>query len=72
MVDRMKKGSGKKHKNVILDAGYESQENYKGLIEREQTGYIKPQNYEKSEKRKYKTNKYLRENMPHDEESDNI
>lgn len=58
------------HKNIIADAGYESEENYKGLAEREQTGYIKPLNYEKSKTRKYKTNAYLRENMPYNEADD--
>lgn len=70
LLDRIESGSGKRHENVTLDAGYESEENYKGLIERGQTAYIKPQNYEKSKKRKYKTNAYLRENMPYDAEND--
>ena len=51
-------------------AGYESEENYKALASRNQAAYIKPANYEKSKKRKYKTNAYLRENMPYDPELD--
>jgi len=70
LLDRMEKGSGKRHKNVTTDAGFESEENYKGLLERNQTAYIKPQNYEKSKTRKYRTNAYLRENMPYDAEND--
>jgi len=70
LLDRMEKGSGKKHKNVTTDAGYEGEENYKGLIEREQTAYIKPQNYERSKTRKYKSNAFLRENMPYNAETD--
>jgi len=66
LLTRMEKGLGARHKNVTTDAGYESEENYKGLAERGQTAYIKPQNYEKSKKRKYKSNVYLRENMPYD------
>jgi len=69
LLDRMEEGIGERHKNVIADAGYESEENYKGLAGRGQTGYIKPQNYEKSKKRKYKNNAYLRENMVYDEAS---
>jgi transposase len=69
-LKRIEKGIGKKHKNVITDAGYESEENYKILKERKQTAYIKPQNYEKSKTRKYKKNIYLRENMPYDSEND--
>jgi len=70
LLDRMEAGIGIRHQNIIADAGYESEENYKGLKEREQIGYIKPQNYEKSKKRKYKTNAYLRENMTYNEEDD--
>ena len=70
LLDRMAKGIGKRHKNVCTDAGYESEENYKGLAERGQIGYIKPQNYEKSKTRKYKSNAFLRENMPYNPEND--
>ena len=66
----MEAGIGAKHKNIVADAGYESEENYKGLITREQVGYIKPQNYEKSKTRKYKKNQFLRENMAYDEVAD--
>jgi len=71
LLDRMEKGmDGKRFEAVTLDAGYESEENYKSLKSRNQTAYIKPQNYEKSKTRKYKTNAYLRENMPYDPETD--
>ena len=70
LLERMEQGSGKKHENVTADAGYESEENYKALKSRIQTAYIKPANYEKSKKRKYKTNVYLRENMPYDPVTD--
>ena len=70
LLDRMEAGTGKRHKNVTGDAGFESEENYKGLKQRKQTAYIKPQNYEKSKTRKYKNNSYLRENMPYDPDED--
>jgi transposase len=70
LLDRLEAGCGKRHKNVSADAGYESEENYKGLKKRSQTAYIKPQSYEKSKTRKYKTNAYLRENMPYDPDED--
>ena len=67
LLDRMEKGmKEKRFEAVTLDAGYESEENYKTLKSRNQAAYIKPQNYEKSKTRKYKTNAYLRENMPYD------
>jgi len=70
LLDRMENGCGKRHKNAALDAGYESEENYKGLIARGQTAYIKPQNYEKSKTRKHKKNAFLRENMPYNTDND--
>ena len=67
LLDRMAKGNGgKRHTCVVADAGYESEENYLGVRQRGQIAYIKPQNYEKSKSRKYRTNGFLRENMPYD------
>jgi hypothetical protein len=70
LLDRMAKGHGRRHKNVIADAGYESEENYAGVKERGQTAFIKPQNYEKSKTRNFRKNVYLRENMPYNSETD--
>ena len=71
LLDRMEKGmDGKRFETVTTDAGYESEENYKALESRGQAAFIKPQNYEKSKTRKYKTNAYLRENMPYDQDTD--
>lgn len=70
LLERMEKGCGKRHENVVTDAGYESEENYQTLEERGQIAYIKPQNYEKSKTRKYRNNAYLREHMPYDAQAD--
>jgi len=70
LLDRMEAGCGRRHERVIADAGYESEENYLGVQQRGQIAYIKPQNYEKSKTRKYRTNAYLRENMPYDAQAD--
>ena len=70
LLERMEQGSGKRHKTVTTDAGYESEENYQKLETRNQAAYIKPQNYEKSKTRKYKTNAYLRENMLYNSTAD--
>jgi len=70
LLDRMEAWSGKRHASVVADAGYESEENYLGIQAKGQIAYIKPQNYEKSKTRKYRTNTYLRENMPYDPGSD--
>lgn len=59
-----------KYKEIIADAGYESEENYVYLEEEEQIAYIKPTNYEISKKRSYKTDISRRENMEYNKESD--
>lgn len=70
LLERMDASLKRKHEAVVADAGYESEENYKRLEERAQVAYIKPQNYEKSKTRKYRTNAYLRDNMPYDPAAD--
>jgi len=70
LLERMDASLKRRHEAVTLDAGYESEENYKLLKERKQAAYIKPQNYERSKTRKYRTNAYLRDNMPYDPETD--
>ena len=58
-----------KYKNIVADAGYESEENYVFLERNGQIGYIKPQNYELSKTRKFKNDISRRENMDFDPES---
>lgn len=70
LLERMEAGCGMKHRDIVADAGYESEENYKKLEAREQVAYIKPQNYERSKTRKYRNNAYLRDNMPYDADTD--
>jgi len=69
-LSKITKNTGKKHKNVIADAGYESEDNYVYLEQNEQTSYIKPVNYELSKTKKYKQNIYRIENMVYDKEKD--
>lgn len=47
-----------KYKEIVADAGYESEENYVYLNEQHQTSYIKPQNYEQSKKKQSKYSRY--------------
>lgn len=70
LLERMEKGIGQRYKNVVADAGYESEENYEYLKQHGQVSYIKPQNYEKSKTRRWQTNSYLMENMPYDAQTD--
>lgn len=45
----MESFTGRRHKNIIADAGYESEENYTFFEGREdQVCFIKPANYERS------------------------
>ena len=58
------------YQDVTADAGYESEENYTWFEKRKKVCYIKPQNYERSKTKKYKSNMALRENMDYDLEKD--
>lgn len=58
------------YKNVVADAGFESEENYMYLEKNKQNSYIKPSNYEQSKKRNYKLKYGKVENMIYDEEND--
>ena len=58
------------YEDVTADAGYESEENYTYFEARGKDCYIKPQNYERSKTKKYKSNMALRENMAYDPERD--
>jgi len=69
-IDRLEAGIGASYQDVTLDAGYESEENYTYFEKKQQTCYIKPQNYERSKTRKFKNDMNLRENMPYNAEID--
>ncbi len=58
-----------KYKNIVADAGYESEENYVFLERNGQIGYIKPQNYELSKTRNFKNDINRREDMDYDPKS---
>ena len=61
---------GIEYGDVTADAGYESEENYSYFENIDTECYIKPQNYERSKTKKYKSNMALRENMTYDAEHD--
>ena len=69
-LSNMEKHLSKRYKNVIADSGYESEENYVFLEDRNQAYYIKPQTYEKWKKKSFKNDISKRENMTYDFESD--
>ena len=57
-------------KNIVCDAGYESEENYMYLRSHDLTSYIKPINYEQQKKRNYRTKYGKAENMEYHEMGD--
>jgi transposase len=61
---------GRKHKNIIADAGYESEENYSYLESEKQNCYIKPSNYEKSKSRNYRSNAFRLEAMSYNKDKE--
>ena len=62
-LDKLGESLPAKYKNIIADAGYESEENYVYLEENNQKSFIKPQNYENTKSKKFKNNIGKRENM---------
>ncbi len=67
LLENMEAHLGKRYADITADAGYESEENYTYFEGKTTECYIKPQNYERSKTKKYKSNMALRENMPYDE-----
>jgi transposase len=59
-----------KYREIVADAGYESEEAYVFLEQNGQESYLKPQNYEISRTRKYRQDISRRENMKYDPETD--
>ena len=59
-----------RYRDIVADAGYESEENYLFIEGNGQVSYIKPNNYEKAKTRKYKKDIGRMENMAYDEEND--
>lgn len=69
-LDKMEENLDIRYKNIIADAGYESEENYLYLEEKRQKSYIKPASYEKQKKKSFKNQIGKRENMIYDESKD--
>jgi transposase len=69
-VNKLERQYGERFENFILDAGYESEENYLHLASKGYVSFIKPSNHEIKKKRKYKKQIGRRENMTYDKEKD--
>lgn len=59
-----------KYKNIVADAGYESEENYVFIDKNNQLAFIKPSNYEISKTRKYQKDISKLENMDYNSDED--
>lgn len=59
-----------RHKNIVADAGFESEENHTFLEDNGYLAFIKPSNYEIAKTKKYRTDIGRRENMPYDAHRD--
>ena len=59
-----------KYREIVADAGYESEENYLFIEENQQLAFIKPQNYEISNTIKYKQEISRMENMEYNADND--
>jgi transposase len=70
LLQNMESNLKTSYQNIIADSGYESEENYLFLEEKEQTYYIKPQTYEKWKKKSFKKDISKRENMSYNPEND--
>ncbi len=70
LLRNLEKKLGRLPKRTTEDAGYESEENYRGLEELNIEAYIKPTNYEKNKSRK--KDPFRAENMPYDEQTDSF
>lgn len=69
-MERIQAQSNRRIENLIADAGYASEENFTYLEQNGQNAYIKPQNYEISKTRRYKSDKYRPEHMKYDSNTD--
>ena len=69
-LKRLQQWHGKKYRDIVADAGYESVDNYLFLEENGQISFIKPINYETQKTKKFKSQIGRRENMQYDELED--
>jgi transposase len=65
-LERLAAMLGRRYKRITADAGYESEENYAYLEQNKQKGYIKPANYERRKRKKFREDIGKRENMGYD------
>ena len=67
MLDKLKPW---RYSKPVLDAGFESEENYSYCEKNEQLAFIKPSNHDQAKKKKYRSDIGKRENMVYEADSD--
>ena len=67
---RLEQSHGKRYRDIVADAGYESLDNYLYLEDNGQTSFVKPINYEARKTKKFKQQIGRRENMSYDAQED--
>jgi len=55
---------------IVADAGYGSEQNYEYMLKNEMIPYVKYNYFHKEQKRKFKNNPYLQQNLVYDKEHD--
>lgn len=61
---------GTQSKEIVADAGYGSEQNYEYMFGQEMIPYVKYNYFHKEQKRKFKDNPYLQQNLIYDKERD--
>lgn len=61
---------GTESKELVADAGYGSEQNYEYMFGQEMIPYVKYNYFHKEQKRKFKDNPYLQQNLIYDKERD--
>lgn len=69
-IKKIHKNHPNKLDKIVADSGYESEENYTYLEEKNLRAFIKPSNYEKSKTRKYKKEQEYRKSLKYNEKED--
>lgn len=69
-LDGFEEAYQKQSKEVVADAGYGSEENYEMLESKEITAYVKYNYFHAEQKRKYKNNPFLVQNLFYNKEQD--
>lgn len=69
-MEKLEQNYTRRFRNLVADAGYESEENYAYLEKRDIVAYIKPSNHEYSKTRKFQREQTFRLAMTYDIETD--